>query len=168
MSSFNDVSDISRTLKGYFSIISDEGYKYRYKLLQEITISTISDFEKFYSDSGEKILLSTGDSSTFSFRVKKTADLWDGYDVGSSINVYTIGNLQNKIINERVVPEVQFEGVYETDAASSRFIIIIFNGFITSIDDIRNPSLGATEIVISGEIKNITKSKREAEAPQIS
>lgn len=161
---FNVIGEISRTYKGYFTI-TDGINKYRYKELQEITISTISDFEKFYSDDGVKALLSIGDSSTFSLRVKKTADLWDTVSATTTTQVRTIGFYQERIINDRLVPEAEFEGVNETDAASNKFIVTTFNAFITNIEDTRNPSTGVPEVVISGEIKSLTKSERDSIAP---
>ncbi len=161
---FNIIGNISRTLKGYFTI-KDGSTKYRYKLLQEVTITTVSDFEKFYSDDGEKALLSIGDSSVFSVRVKKTADLWDTANSSSTTQVRTIGFYQEKIINDRLIPEAEFEGVNETDAGTNKFIVITFNAFITSIEDTRNPSTGAPEVVISGEIKTLVESKRQSSAP---
>lgn len=161
---FNTIGNIARTYKGYFTI-TDGANKFRYKHLQEVTISTISDFEKFYSDDGVKALLSIGDSSTFSVRVKKTADLWDSNSASTTTQVRTIGFYQEKIINDRLVPEAEFEGVNETDAASNKFIVTTFNAFITSIEDTRNPSTGAPEVVISGEIKSLTKSERDSTAP---
>lgn len=161
---FNTIGNISRTLKGYFTI-KDGSIKYRYKLLQDVITTTVSDFEKFYSDDGEKSLLSIGDSSTFSLRVKKTADLWDTVNSLSTTQVRTIGFYQNAIINDRLIPEAEFEGVSETDAGTNRFIVITFTAFITGIEDTRNPETGAPEVVISGEIKSLIESKRQLTAP---
>jgi hypothetical protein len=158
---FNLISEISRTFKGYFTI-RDGTTDHRYKLLQDITITTASDFEKVYSDTGIKALLSIGDSSTFSATVKKTADLWD---IAAGTKTHTLGFFHDKIINKRLVPEAFFQGVSETEAQSNKFIVVSFNAFVTGITDTRNPTTGAPEVVISGEIKDMTVSQRQAAAP---
>jgi len=164
LTNFNQTVDISRTYKGYFTI-TDGSNKFRYKLLQDITITTLADIEKIYSDTGVKVLLSIGDSSTFSLRTKKTADLWDTVAAATTSQVRTIGFYQNAIINDRLIPEATFEGVSETDAASNKFIVVTFVAFILNIEDTRNPTTGAPEVVISGEIKSLTESKRQGSAP---
>ena len=161
---FNQTADISRTYKGYFTII-DSSVRFRYKLLQDVTISTLADIEKIYNDTGAKVILSIGDSSTFTLTTKKSADLWDTTAATTTNKVRTIGFYQNKIINDRVIPEATFEGVSETDASSNRFIVVTFDAFILSIDDTRNSTTGAPEVVISGEIKSLTTSKRQSSAP---
>lgn len=159
---WNQEDDIGLTFKGYFTI-NDGTSDYEYRLLQEAVITTASDNEKFYSATGTKLKKATGDSSNYRIRVKKTADLWatgSGPYTGTASK--TISAFQTAIINDRTVPELTFEGVQETEAASNEFVHVRFVGFVENIEDTRNPNTGAPEVVISGEIKSLTTSNRQA------
>jgi len=156
---FNESSEIAKKFKGFFRI-TDGSNTFQYKELQTITIITVADFEKHYSDSGVKNIESTGDSSTFSLTTKKTADLWDTATASSTTQVRTIGFYQNAIINDRLIPLVTFEGVSETEATSNKFIHVKFTAFVLNIQDSRDPSDGSYNITITGEIKSLTESNR--------
>jgi len=155
---WNEEANIGLNSKGFFKIFDGTNFN-RFKLLQDVTIDTVADFEKFYTDDYTKILKSTGDSSTFEFRTKKTADLFD--DVSPPTDKKTISFFQNQIINDRVIPEAKFEGVQDSEGAlSKKFIHVEFDAFVTSITDARDPATGAPEIVVSGEIKKLIRSVR--------
>ena len=156
---FNESSEIAKKFKGFFRI-TDGGDTFQYKELQTIVITTVADFEKHYSDGGEKNIESIGDSSTFSLTTKKTADLWDTTPASSTTEVRTIGFYQNAIINDRLVPLATFEGVSETEATSNKFIHVKFSAFILNIQDTRDPTDGSYNITITGEIKSLTESNR--------
>jgi hypothetical protein len=163
MVDWNEAQDIAQKFKGFFQI-EDGGTFYRYKQLQELEIITAADIEKHYSDSGFKTLDSLGDSSTFRLVTKKTADLWDTTPLTSTTQERTIGFLQNQIINDRIIPLLTFEGVNETEAASNSFIVQEFTAFVLNIQGSREPSAGADDIEISGEIQTMTVSQRQASA----
>ena len=164
MAVWNQEADIALLFKGFFQI-NDGTTDYEYRLLQEASIITQSDNEKFYSATGTKVKKAIGDSSTFEIRTKKSADLWaTGSPPYSGANSKTISAFQEDIINNRVVPELTFEGVQETEASSNEFIHVRFVAFVENIEDTRNPATGAPEVVISGEIKSLTTSNRQATA----
>ena len=166
VNNFNEDSDVGLTYQGFFTITdTDDSEKYRYKSLIEASIITNADFEKYYSDAGAKRMKSLGDSSTFSIRTKKSADLWSVNSLTTTTESRTIGYYQNKIYNERVIPLLEFEGVQLTDAASNAYIVQAFTAFVLNIEDTRNPQTGVPEVVISGEIKTMDKSNRQASAP---
>ena len=158
---FNEAIDIALKFKGFFRI-TDGANTYQYKELQTVTIVTIADTEKHYSDTGIKTLESIGDSSTFSLTTKKTADLWDTASAATTTQLRTIGFYQNAIINDRLIPLATFEGVSETQAASNSFIHVIFTAFILNIQDSREPQDGSYNVTITGEIKSLTESNRQA------
>ncbi len=158
---WNEATNIAQKFKGFFRI-TDGSDTYRYKELQTMEIITAADVEKHYSDSGDKNLESAGDSSTFSISTKKTADLWDTSGIGSSPDARTIGALQNDIINNRIIPLLEFEGINETEAASNSFIHQKFTAYVLNIRGSRDPAAGADDIEISGEIRKLTESNRQA------
>ena len=159
MTDWNQEADIALTAKGYFQIY-DGATPFRFKLLQDVTIETAADFEKFYTDDYTKLLKSTGDSSTFEFRTKRTADLFD--TALPATDTKTISYFQEQIVNDRVIPAAKFEGVQVHESASNTFTHFEFNAFVTNITDARDPSTGAPEIVVVGEIKDIVRSRRTA------
>ncbi len=159
---WNEAADIAQKFKGYFRI-TDGANTYRYKQLQEMEILTAADVEKHYSDTGFKTLDSLGDSSTFRIVTKKTADLWDTSPM-TSADARTIGSLQNDIINERTIPLLEFEGVNETEAASNAFVHQRFLAYVLNIRGSREPSAGADDIEISGEIQTMEESERNSSA----
>jgi len=158
---FNEASEIAKKFKGFFRI-TDGSDTFRYKELQTVTITTVADTEKHYSDDGSKTMESIGDSSTFSLTTKKTADLWDTTSASSTTEVRTIGFYQNAIINDRLIPVATFEGISETEATSNKFIHVKFVAFILNIQDSRDPSDGSYNITITGEIKSLTESNRQS------
>jgi len=159
MTDWNIQADIALTYKGFFQIY-DGATPFRFKKLQEVTIQISADSEKHYSDDGFKNMDSVGDSSTFQFRTKKTADLFDTAD--PPVDVKTISFFMDQIINQRVLPLGRFEGVQETEAPSNAFVHIDFTAFVTDIEDTRNAATGAPEIVVSGEIRVMTLAQRDA------
>jgi len=158
---WNQSTDIAQKFKGFFRI-TDGSDTYRYKELQTLEIFTTADFEKHYSDDGVKNIFSGGDSSKFTMTTKKTADLWDTTTVSSTTQTRTIGFLQNAIINDRIIPLLEFEGINETEAASNSFIHQKFTAYVLIIRGSRDPAAGADDIEISGEIKSLTESNRQA------
>ncbi len=158
---FNEASDIAKKFKGFFRI-TDGSNTFRYKELQTVTITTVADTEKHYSDDGTKTMESIGDSSTFSLTTKKTADLWVTVTAANTAEVRTIGFYQNAIINDRLIPVATFEGISETEASSNKFIHVKFVAFIVNIQDSRDPSDGSYNITITGEIKSLTESNRQS------
>lgn len=165
MADWNQDADVGLTFKGYFQIY-DGATPYRYKELQDMSVHTASDSEKYYSDDGKKRKKSLGDSSNFQIRIKKSADLYaTGNPPYSGGDLKTISYFMNSIINDRVVPEAVFEGVQQTEAASNKFIVVKITCFIETIEDTRNPGTGVPEVVISGEIKTLTTVKRQTAAP---
>jgi hypothetical protein len=158
---FNEASDIAKKFKGFFRI-TDGVDTFRYKELQTVTITTIADTEKHYSDDGTKSLESIGDSSTFSLTTKKTADLWDTASASSTTQIRTIGFYQNAIINDRLIPLATFEGISETEATSDKFVHVQFTAFVLNIQESRDPTDGSYNVTITGEIKSLTESNRQA------
>ena len=163
MTDWNQEADVGLLFKGFWQIY-EGATPFRYKLLQEVTVTTNIDTEKFYSDVGTKLMKSIGDSSTFSFRIKKSADLWatGAPPYTGAGEPQTISAFQTDMINNRVVPQIDFEGVQETEASSNEFIHVRFTGFVLTIEDTRNPTTGAPEVVITGEIKTIVTTNRQA------
>lgn len=162
MVDWNQEADIGLTYKGFFTI-NDGISDFQFKLLQTVTITTTVDTEKFYSDTGIKAMKAIGDSSTFEITVKKSADLWaTGAPPYVGANSKTISAFQTDIINNRVVPQLTFEGIQETEAATNEFIHVRFTAFVIGIEDTRNAATGAPEVVISGEIKTIVTTNRQA------
>jgi len=157
---WNEAVNIAQKFKGFFRI-TDGANTYRYKELQTMEIITAADIEKHYSDTGIKTLESLGDSSTFRISTKKTADLWDTTSALTTADVRTIGFLQNAIINDRIIPLLEFEGINETEAAANRFIHQLFTAYVLNIRGSRDPAAGADDIEISGEIRTITESNRQ-------
>lgn len=162
MTTWNTEDNIALLFKGFFRINDGIG-DFEFDLLQEAQIITASDNEKFYSATGTKIKKALGDSSTWEIRVKKSAELWaTGNPPYTGANSKTISAFQTDIINNRIVPSLTFEGVQETEAAINAFVHVRFVGFVENIEDTRNPATGAPEVVISGEIKSLTTSNRQA------
>lgn len=158
---FNQASDIAKKFKGFFRI-TDGSNTYQYKELQTVTITTVADTEKHYSDDGTKSLNSIGDSSTFSLTTKLTADLFDTASAATTTQIRTIGFYQQKIINDRVIPLATFEGVNETEATSNKFIHVIFTAFVLNVQQSRVQSDGTYNVTITGEIKSLTESNRQS------
>ena len=156
---FNLAIDIAKKFKGFFTI-TDGGTDFRYKELQTVTITTIADTEKHYSDDGTKTIESIGDSSVFSLTTKLTSDLFDTASALSTTQVRTIGFYQNAIINDRLIPLATFEGISETEAGSNKFIHVKFTAYILNIQQSRDPSDGSYNVTITGEIKSLTESNR--------
>ncbi len=162
MVTWNQDSDIALLFKGFFRI-NDGTSDFEYDLLQEAQIITAADSEKFYSANGVKLKKSTGDSSTFEIRTKKTADLYaTGNPPYTGANSKTISAFQTDIITNKIIPTLTFEGVSETEASTNAFIHVRFVAFVENIEDDRNPATGAMEVVISGEIQSITTVNRQA------
>ena len=159
MTDWNEQINIALTYKGFFQVY-DGATPFRFKKLQEVTIIVSADSEKHYSDDGIKNLDSIGDSSTFTFRTKKTADLFDTADPPTDTK--TISYFMDQIMNERVLPISRFEGVQQTEAPSNAFVHVDFTGFVTDIEDTRNATTGAPEVVITGEIRVSTLAQRSA------
>lgn len=157
---FNQASDIAKKFKGFFRITDGED-TYRYKELQTVTITTIADTEKHYSDDGTKTIESIGDSSVFSLTTKLTADLFDTITASDTTQIRTIGFYQNAIINDRLIPLATFEGISETGADDDKFIHIKFTAFILNIQQSRVESDGSHNVTITGEIKSLTESNRQ-------
>jgi len=157
---FNEATDIAKKFKGFFRI-TDSSNTYRYKQLQTVTITTVADFEKHYSDTGIKSLNSIGDSSTFSLTTKLTATLFDTASASATTQVRTIGFYQQQIINDRTIPLATFEGVNETEASSNKFIHVKFIAYILNIQQSRVQSDGTYNVTITGEIKTLTESNRQ-------
>ncbi len=160
---FNQAADIAKKFKGFFTI-TDGGTDFRYKELQTVTITTVADTEKHYSDDGVKTLESIGDSSVFSLTTKLTADLFDTVSASATTLIRTIGFYQNAIINDRLIPLATFEGISETEAAMDEFIHVQFTAFILNIQQSRVQSDGSYNVTITGEIKSLTESNRQAGA----
>ena len=158
---FNQAVDIAKKFKGFFRI-TDGANTYRYKELQTVTITTVADTEKHYSDDGIKNMESIGDSSTFSLTTKLTADLFDTTSASSTIQVRTIGFVQEKIINDRIIPLATFEGINETEATSNKFIHVKFTAYILNIQQSRVQSDGSYNVTITGEIRTLTESNRQS------
>lgn len=162
MTTWNTEANIALLFKGFFRINDGIG-DFEFDLLQEAIVTTTSDTEKFYSTLGTKIKKAIGDSSSFSITVKKSAELWaTGSPPYTGANTKTISAFQTDIINNRIVPELTFEGVSETEASTNEFIHVRFVAFVENIEDTRNPATGAPEVVISGEIKSLVTSNRQA------
>lgn len=159
MTDFNKDADIGLTFKGFFQIY-DGATPFRFRELIEAIVIVAADSEKHYDDKGNKRKKSIGDSSTFQIRVKKTADLYD--TTSPATDIKTVSFFQEQIINDRVIPIGEFEGVQETEASVNPFTRTRFKAFIENIEDTRNPATGAPEVVISGEIQSIIKSQRSA------
>ena len=158
---FNLAADIAKKFKGFFRI-TDGSNTYRYKELQTVTITTVADVEKHYSDTGIKSLNSIGDSSTFSLTTKLTSTLFDTTSASSTTAVRTIGFYQQKIINDRIIPLATFEGINETESASNKFIHVKFIAYILNIQQSRVQSDGTYNVTITGEIKTLTESNRQS------
>ncbi len=158
---FNEAVNIAKKFKGFFRI-TDGGDTFRYKELQTVTITTIADTEKHYSDDGIKNIESIGDSSVFSLTTKLTADLFDTASALSTTKIRTIGFYQNAIINDRLIPLATFEEISETEAATNKFIHVQFTAFILNIQQSRVQSDGSYNVTITGEIKSLTESNRQA------
>ena len=162
MTDWNKDDEVGLTYKGFFQIY-DGATPFRFKSLMEVTIITAADTEKHYDDAGLKRKKSIGDSSTYELRTKKTADLWAvGNPPYTGANLKTISAFQTDIINNRLIPTVSFEGVQETEATTNEFVHVRFTAFVENIEDTRNPTTGAPEVVISGEIETLTTSNRQA------
>jgi len=157
---WNEAVDIAQKYKGFFRV-TDGTDTYRYKELATLEIFTSADFEKHYSDTGIKTLESNGDSSTFTLITKKTADLWDTTTATSTDKERTIGFLQNAIINDRIIPLLEFEGINETEATSNAFVHVKFTAYVLTIRSSRDPGIGADDIEIAGEIRTIEESNRQ-------
>ncbi len=160
---FNLAANIAKKFKGFFRITDTGGTNtYQYKELQTVTITTVADFEKHYSDDGTKSLNSIGDSSTFSITTKMTADLWDTTSASSTTKIRTVGLYMQKIINDREIPLATFEGISETEASSNAFVHVDFTAYILNIQQSRVQSDGTYNITITGEIKALSESNRQS------
>jgi len=162
---WNQDTDVGLTFKGYFQIY-DGATPYRYKELIDAVVSVTGDSEKYYNDEGAKRKKSLGDSSNFEIRIKKTADLVAAGDPPySGGDLKRLSHFQDQIMNERVIPTATFEGVQKTEASSDEYMVANFTAYVENIEDTRNASTGAPEVVISGEIKVWNSNKRQASAP---
>ena len=159
MIDWNLDADVALTFKGFFQIYVG-ATPFRFRELIEAIIITAADTEKYYDDKGNKRKKSIGDSSTFQITVKKTADLYD--TTSPAVDTKTISFFQEQMVNDRIIPIGEFEGVQETEASVNAFIRTRFKAFVENIEDTRNPTTGAPEVVISGEIQTIVKSQRVA------
>ena len=165
MADWNQDANLGLTYKGYFSIY-DGATPYKYVSLIECTVSVAADSEKYYEVDGTKRKKSLGDSSNFSIRVKKSADLVAaGTPPYSGGDLKTISSFQQDIMNNRIIPSATFEGVQQTEAASNKWMVANFTAFVETIEDTRNPSTGVPEVVISGEIKVWNSNRRLAAEP---
>lgn len=165
MTDWNEDANVGLTYKGYFTIY-DGATPFRYKSLITVTVITAADSEKYYDDDGKKRKKSLGDSSSFELTVKKSADLVPvGLPPYTGADLKTISNFQEDIMNGRIIPSATFEGVQETEAATNKFMVARFTGFVENIDDVRDPSTGVPEVTIGGEIETWVSNRRQALAP---
>lgn len=163
MPTWNQDVDVALLFKAVFGIYDTtdfSGSKFNFDEIVEVEVNVIGDFEKYYSATGKKRLKTTGDSSTFRLRVKKTSDLYDTADPPT--NIRTISYFKKKLLVDRVAVAAAWEGVAEAESVSNKFIREQFKGVITRMDDVRNPDTGALEVEISGEITEWTKQQRAA------
>ena len=150
MTDWNQNQDRATLFKGYFEIF-DGATPYRFKQLVDITKVVSAQSETHYSDDGEQFKDYTGHSSSFSFTIDKTADLFD--TANPPTNIRTISYFQDQIMTKHIIPEARFRGVNVTESTSENTVTDDFDAFIEDIEDIRSPNLGVYRVRISGGIK---------------
>ena len=167
----NDWSDISRIYKGYFQIIVGTT---RYKLLHPVSMQerVRANYATHYSTSGKKKLASTGYDASYTIALDNTVDL---YATNSEITASTITNATKKTISyfidkifKNETPEIEFEGVEETDSADTtkgKFIVNQFRGVVVSVDRGRETSQGTYQATLHIDILEKVKVERATTAP---
>lgn len=155
-----DVALLYKSLFGIYDSVDHAGTLFNFDELQEVEVTTIGDYEKYYSATGKKRKKIVGDSSEFRLRVKKTSTLYDTANPPTDIR--SISFFQDQVMIQRKAVVTAFEGVSEAESATNKFIRHQFTGTVEEIKDVRNPETGALEVEISGEILTHVKHQRQA------
>ena len=156
MVDWNQNADRATLFKGFFQIF-DGATPFRFKQLVDVAVVTSADSEKHYRDDGLKFKDSIGNSSSFSFTIDKTADLFD--TATPPTDTKTISFFIDQIHNN-IIPEARFQGINVTEASVNPTVTYDFVGFVEDIEDVRTPTTGVYKVQISGEIKTFTSSER--------
>lgn len=160
---YNQSADHAENYKGHVEIL-DGATWYKFDSILDISVLTRVDTEKHYSTNGAKKKTTTGDSSTYEFKVKQSADLYS--TLTTPTEVRTISYFKNQIYTlPRTLPIISMRVVSQSNAASNSFIVDQFTATIENIDELRVEGKGVQEVVISGEILTHTSDKRQAAAP---
>ena len=149
-------TSVSRIYKGYFQIYDGTtAYKYDQPIEMKETIG--SNYVTHYSTSGKKKLASIGHNSQYTITVHNTADL---YDTSVTPTVTrSISYFIDKII-DNAIPDIEFEGVEETEATTNKFIRNRFKGGVVGVDRSRDNSTGTYTTTMVIEITEKVKVQR--------
>jgi len=160
-----DLIGVYKGIVGFYKGTVHTGTPFYFDHPISVEILDQADAEKFYSAAGIKRKKSIGDSSTYRFRVKKSADQYD--TANPATDVGTISDWREKISAHGPLPELAFEGIDEADSASNKFVQVQFTATIETIIDVpREDGLGAQEVEIAGEILTYVKGgHRQASIP---
>jgi len=156
LTDWNQNADRATLFKGYFQIY-DGATPYRFKQLVDVVVVSSVRSEEHYSDDGTKYKDGNGKSSSFSFTIDKTADLYDA--VSPATDTKTISYFIEQH-NNNIVPEARFEGINVTEAGSNPTVTYDFQAFVEDIEDLRTPSNGVYKVRVSGDIKDFNSSQR--------
>ena len=137
----NKWENVARIFKGYFQIyVSSTAYAYQH--LVEMREETNANYAVHYSTSGQKKLASVGHDSKYTIRLDDTAELYD--TAATPTDTKSISYFVDKILDNSI-PEIEFEGVEESDAAANKFIRSRFKGGVVGTNKTRNTTTGTYE-----------------------
>ena len=162
----NKWDNISRIYKGYFQIIVGLN---KFKLLHPVSMQerVRANYATHYSTSGKKKLASTGYDASYTIALDNTVDFYD--HATTPTLKYTISYFIDKIFKNET-PEIEFEGVEETDstetgAGKGKFIVNRFKGVVVSVDRGRETSQGTYQATLHIDILEKVKVERATTAP---
>ena len=151
-------NNVSRLYKGYFQIY-DSSNTYKYMQLTDLVEKIDANVVKHYGTTGIKKLVSIGYDAEYTITIKNTADLYD--TDATPTDAKSISYFIDKIMDNEI-PEIEFEGVEVTNAATNKYIRDRFKGGITGTELVRDSGTGVYLRKLTIEITDKVKVQRTA------
>ncbi len=157
-------TQLAHTFKGVLEIIA--GTSYTFVELQELELLWGVETEKHYTHTGKKKIVINGDNSRFRFVVKETADMYateaSNPPAPSGAEQLTASYILDQMITKRILPELNFDAIEETEAGSPNFVHNQFKAVIDTAPKRRLSDSGVYELEFEGEITEHTLSQLQS------
>lgn len=157
-------TQLAHTFKGVLKVIATDSYSM--VELQELELSWGVEIEKHYTHTGKKKVVISGDNSRFRWVCKETADMYatEASDppAPSAAEQLTASYILDQMITKRILPEINFDAIEETEASSPNFVHNQFKGVIDTAPKRRITDSGVYELEFEGEITEHTLSQLQA------
>ena len=157
MVTFNEASEISKIFKGKFRIY-DGSTPYDYDQIVSLVETINANYAVHYSTQGAKRVIGTGNNSQYTLTVDNTTSLYDSTETPGED--HSISYFVSKILENKNLPIIVFEGIEITEAAKKPTITSKFTGVVVGTELSRNPTTGTYERTIIIEIEKFEKMQR--------